>query len=190
MQLDKPIKKHPPTLRQALLSLMSTSDPKFPIFHSVDRSNYRESGICFQFLPELAEEARMTISNLVPLMKHKYGAAALNIFSPSAVKRMAGCQWDPHTGTVIGQYDDEINFLDEDDPMKSYMSTPTSAATTTTVTGTSLDTLAQQPTSATTASSLLPNINDDSVSILGNTTHHKWTPSPAITLLPPLTQRP
>ena len=35
-QLDHPITKHSPTLRQAILSLMSTTKPSLPLFHSVD----------------------------------------------------------------------------------------------------------------------------------------------------------
>ena len=91
-QLDHVIGPDSPTLRLALVSLMSKTDPTFPIFHSVDRSNYRESGICFQFLPQMAEEARMTISNLVPLLKYKYGPQVLKLFSPAAVERMEGCK--------------------------------------------------------------------------------------------------
>ena len=190
-QLDHPITKNSSTLRQALLSLMSSSDPKFPIFHSVDRSTYKESGICFQFLPELAEEARMTISNLVPLMKHKYGPSVLSLFSPSAVERMEGCQWDPRTGTVIGQYDDEITYLDEDDPMKDYVSIkdPKSTTKSTTTGITSDSSTTQLPHNAHVSTSLLPDMDDDSVSTLGNNTHQRWTPSPAIHLPPPLTQR-
>ena len=121
MQLDHPITPGAPTLRLALLALMSTTNPKFPLFHSVDNSNYRESGICFQFLPEFAAEARMTISNLVPLMKFKYGPSALKLFSPAAVERMEGCTWDPTTSTVVGKYDDEITFLDKDNPMQDFL---------------------------------------------------------------------
>ena len=191
-QLDHPITKNSATLRQAILSLMSSSDPSFPIFHSVDRSNYRESGICFQFLPELAEEARMTISNLVPLMKHKYGPAVLSLFSPSAVTRMEGCQWDPTTGTVIGQYDDEITYLDEEDPMKDYVTpNPAKSSSNSTLTGTTSDTSQSRVHHTSKAStSLLPDMDDDSVSTLGNNTHHKWTPSPSLHLPHPLTQRP
>ena len=190
-QLDHPTQKNSPTLRQAILSLMSSHDPNFPIFHSVDRSNYRESGICFQFLPELAEEARMTISNLVPLMKHKYGSSVLSLFSPAAVERMEGCHWDPNTSTVIGQYDDEITFLDEDDPMQAYISPKTKTTNQSIATGTTSDT-SSVPTARLTnnSASLLPLMDDDSVSTLGNNTQHKWTPSTAIHLPPPLTQRP
>ena len=46
-QLDHPIGKKFPTLQKALLKSMSSSDPTFSVFHSVDRSAYRESGICF-----------------------------------------------------------------------------------------------------------------------------------------------
>ena len=191
-QLDHSIGKNQPTLRLALLNLMSKSDPNFPIFHSVDRSNYRESGICFQFLPELAEEARMTISNLVPLMKHKYGPSVLNLFSPSAVERMEGCKWDPSSEMVIGQYDDEITFLDEDDPMKDFV---TSKSTNTTQSpGSTTNTKESAPGSKhsrtpTLPTALLHEMDDDSVSTLGNNTHHRWSAPPPV-LPSPITQRP
>ena len=192
-QLDHAIGKNLPTLRQALLALMSKTNPNFPIFHSVDRSNYRESGICFQFLPEMSEEARMTISNLVPLMKHKYGPAALTLFSPSAVERMEGCTWDPASETVIGQFDDEITFLDEDDPMQTFMthnnksSSTTNTITTTTPTESTFD---KSNLSSLHTTSLLRDMDDDSVSTLGHHTHHRWTAPPPHQIPLPLTQRP
>ena len=190
MQLDHPITKGAPTLRQALLSLQSTTNPKFPIFHSVDRSNYRESGICFQFLPDLADEARMTISNLVPLMKFKYGPSALKLFSPAAVERMEGCHWDPHTNAVVGRYDDEIVFLDEDDPMKEYMKNRESNHKTPPNPSDTPPSAPKQPiTNDPPPSTLLHEMDDDSVSTLGNNTHHRWTPTHHAPP-PPLTQRP
>ena len=192
-QLDHSIGKNLPTLRQALLSIMSAADPTFPIFHSVDRSTYKESGICFQFLPELSEEARITISNLVPLMKYKYGPGVLKLFSPSAVEGMEGCKWDPTSGMVIGQFDDEISFLDEDDPMKSFVtSNPTKHANTVNSATTASETVTSesQRLNLQSSTSLLHEMDDDSVSTLGNTTHHKWIAPPPIHLPHPLTQRP
>ena len=164
-QLDHKIGKNLPTLRIALVSLMSKVDPSFPIFHSVDRSSYKESGICFQFLPELAEEARMTISNLVPLLKHKYGPNVLKLFSPSAVERMEGCTWDLSTETVIGQYDDEIQYLDEQDPMSTYVtkthtSTNTASTSHTLITAMSSASGTTKPPS-TSVSTLLHDMDDD-----------------------------
>ena len=190
-QLDHPINKKGPTLRQALLALMSTTDSQFPIFHSVDRSNYKASGICFQFLPEFADEARMTISNLVPLMRYKYGPSVLSLFSPSAVERVEGCEWDPETGTVVGQYDEEIAYLDESDPMSTYVTSSTikpPSSTSSTAPTASSSTSAVNNTLH--SASLLHDMDDDSVSTLGNATHTKWTPSPAINVAHPLTQRP
>ena len=192
-QLDHPISKNQPTLRQALLNIMSTSDPNFPIFHSVDRSTYRESGICFQFLPELAEEARMTISNLVPLMKYKYGSVVLKLFSPSAVERTEGCTWDPDSKTVKGLYDDEINYLDEADPMMAYVASKSTASkshTVSTSTSTNTTSTAHHPVTDLPTGSLLHDMDDDSVSTLGQTTHQRWVASPPIQLPHPLTQRP
>ena len=193
-QLDHPIGKNLPTLRLALATLISKVDPKLPIFHSVDRSHRRDSGTCFQFLPELAEEARMTISNLLPLLQHKYGKEVLRLFSPSAVERMEGCRWDPESESVIGQYDDEITFLDEDDPMKSYIIKPKSADSHATHTTNTCSTTAGRsgPTHPlpTATSTLLQDMDEDSVSTLGNQTHQRWIPTPPPPLPSLLTQRP
>ena len=189
-QLDHPIGRNLPTLRQALLALLSKSDPKFPIFHSVDRSNYKESGICFQFIPELADEARMTISNLVPLMKHKFGASVLDLFSPAAVERMEGCHWDSSTETVIGQFDDEITFLDEEDPMINYINPTThSAPSQPPHHNPSLD-LPAQGIPPSQSNQTMQHMDDDSVSTLGNNTQHKWVTPPTTNPFLPLTQRP
>lgn len=134
----------------------------------------------------------MTISNLVPLMKHKYGIAALKLFSPSAVERMEGCRWDPQSGTVIGQFDEEISYLDEDDPMQSYIkSLPSKSTPTTTTNSTAAETstVDQLQTKHITTSSLLHEMDDDSVSTLGNNTHHRWIVNPP-SQPHPLTQRP
>ena len=191
-QLDHPIGKNLPTLRQALLKLMSTTIPSFPLFHSVDRSTYRESGICFQFIPDLSEEARMTISNLVPLMKYKYGPSVLKLFSPAAVERMQDCHWDPATGTVIGQYEDEITYMDEDDPMKTYLHLSTSnppQASIATPTSPPNSTNPRLPPNGLT-SSLMQEMDDDSVSTLGNANHQRWVTTPPLQVPPSLMQRP
>ena len=177
-QLDHPIGNNLPTLRQALLKLKSSTDPNFPIFHSVDRSTYRESGICFQFLPDLAEEARMTISNLVPLMKHMYGPSSLKLFSYSAVERMQGCQWDSSTGTVIGQFDDEIAYMDEDDPMKAYLKPSSNPPHMEAAPSPSLPSTSPNLPPSGLTSSLMQEMDDDSVSTLGNVTHQQWVTLP------------
>ena len=177
------------TLRQALTKIISTTDARFPLFHSVDRSTGKAAGISFQFLPELESEARLMISNLLPYLNHHYGDAANQCFTPSAVDRLKECKWDPDTGTIIGTYDEEINFLDEDDLMAQYISTKTPPP-------------GPQPPSQTTtlASPITPLKNpsplnttayghdDDSVSTLGNHTTRKWSagqsPSPS---RPPIT---
>ena len=81
---------------------MLKTNSAFPLFYSIDQSNYREAGVCFQFLPELAEEARMTISKKVPIMNHAYRENVLKLFSTSAIERMERCKWDPEKEMVIG----------------------------------------------------------------------------------------
>ena len=107
------------TLRQALTQIISTTDKRFPLFHSVDRA--KQSGITFQFLPELESEARIMISNLLPYLHYHYGDITKACFTPSAVERLNDCKWDPTTETIIGTYDDEINFLDDSDIMAQYI---------------------------------------------------------------------
>ena len=178
-QLDHPVGKRKPTLRQSLLSIMSKTKPALPLFHSIDRSNYRESGVCFQFLPEVANEARMMISNLVPMMKHIHGENVLQLFSTSAIERMEGCKWDPDKEIVIGLYDEEISFLEEADPLKEFLTdklanNDTSSKTTGTTansghTGTTSNVFAPPP--------IFGDNDDDSVSTIGNSFHQRWNPT-------------
>ena len=108
------------TLRQALNKIVSSTDNRFPLFHSVDRSMGKNGGITFQFLPELESEARLMISNLLPYLHYLYGDQTKQCFTPSAVDRLSKCKWDPQTNSIIGAYDDEINFLDDSDIMAQY----------------------------------------------------------------------
>ena len=161
------------TLRQALTKIMSTTDNRFPLFHSVDRSTGKMTGISFQFLPELESEARLMISNLLPYLHHHYGAIASKCFTPSAVERLNDCKWDPETGTIIGTYDEEINYLDESDIMTQYITSKTTTSSSKAIPPPS------KPTPTTTPI-LLQNSaygqDDDSVSTLGNHTSRKWNP--------------
>ena len=167
------------TLRQALTKIMSTTDNRFPLFHSVDRPTSKSSGISFQFLPELESEARLMISNLLPYLHYHYGEIASKCFTPSAVERLTDCKWDPEAGTIIGAYDEEINYLEESDIMTQYISTKTQPPPPPTP---------QNPpnTKVTSTTPLLQNPaygqDDDSVSTLGIHTTRKWTlgqtPSP------------
>ena len=177
-QLDHPVGKKLPTLRQSLLSIMSKTNPAFPLFHSIDRSNYKEAGVCFQFLPELADEARMTISNLVPMMKHAYGEHVLQLFSPSAIDRMEGCQWDQEKEMVIGALDEEISYLEEADPMKDMLMQKQPATNSTNTSNTTPNIERPNPQSNIfTQPPIFNGSDNDSVSTLGYSTNQKWTPN-------------
>ena len=189
-QLDHPVGKNLPTLRQTLLSIISKTNPAFPLFHSIDRSNYRESGVCFQFLPEIANEARMTISNLVPMMKHAYGENVLKLFSTSAIERMEGCIWDSEREMVIGLYDEEISYMDEADPMKELLSSKNSTATQsnkTASTSSNTDFTANHSDTFT-PPHLFGGMDDDSVSTIGQSIQQRWVPNQKET--PPSMQKP
>ena len=177
------------TLRQALTKIMSTTDARFPLFHSVDRQNGKTAGIAFQFLPELESEARLMISNLLPYLNHHYGEVANQCLTPSAVDRLNECRWDPTAGIIVGNYDEEINFLDEEDLMAQYISTKTPPPSTLPPTQTISNMTPTTPIkSMPPLSSTAYGNDEDSVSTLGNHTARKWstghTPSP---LRPPLT---
>ena len=177
------------TLRQALTKITSTTDARFPLFHSVDRSTGKAGGIAFQFLPELESEARLMISNLLPYLHHHYGDIATKCFTPSAVDRLNECKWDPSTGAIIGTYDDEITFLDEDDLMAQYISTKTPLPSTTPSTpSTSNLSLTSPLKSQPPLNNTAYGNDEDSVSTLGQHPTRKWSagqsPSP---LRPPLT---
>ena len=170
------------TLRQALTQIMSTTDERFPLFHSVDRSTGKMSGISFQFLPELESEARLMISNLLPYLHHHYGDISKQCFTPSAVERLQDCQWDPKAGTIVGAYDEEINYLEESDIMTQYISSKRPPASETTDTQTALKPPPPQPQKTQPLNNTAYGNDDDSVSTLGNNTTRKWggtyTPSP------------
>ena len=162
------------TLRQALNQMMSSTDKRFPLFHSVDRAYGKMSGIVFQFLPELESEARLMISNLLPYIHHHYGEQATTCFTPSAVERLAECRWDPDAGTVVGTYDEEINFLDESDLMTQYIATKTPPpSNTNTSTSSSIKAPPSTPNKLT---STAYGKDDDSVSTLGHQTARRWSP--------------
>ena len=153
---------------------MSTTDQRFLLFHSVDRSNGKLSGISFQFLPELESEARLMISNLLPYLHYHYGETTKNCFTPSAVERLTDCSWDPEARTIVGAYDEEINFLDESDLMAQYIASkdiqqPTSHFTPTTPNN-------DQNLNPITLHTTAYGNDDDSVSTLGNQLTKKWSP--------------
>ena len=165
------------TLRQALTKITSTTDARFPLFHSVDRLTGKAAGVSFQFLPELESEARLMISNLLPYVNHHYGDTANQCFTPSAVDRLKECTWDPEAGVIVGAFDEEINFLDEDDLMAQYISTKSPPPAT--LPAPQLN----SPNPPTTPLKSLPPLtttaygnDDDSVSTLGNHTTRKWSP--------------
>ena len=170
------------TLRQALTKIISTTDKRFPLFHSVDRSTSKMAGVSFQFLPELESEARLMISNLLPYLHHHYGEEAKHCFTPTAVERLKECQWNSESGTIVGAYDDEINFLDETDIMTQYINSKTINNPNTTTPSTLIHSPPTKYPNPEPLQSTAYGNDDDSVSTLGNYTTRKWTkvntPSP------------
>ena len=129
------------------------------------------------------------ISNLLPHLNHHYGEIANKCFTPSAVDQLNDCRWDPSAGTIIGTYDEEINFLDEDDLMAQYISTKTPLPSTTPSTpSTSNLSLTSPLKSQPPLNNTAYGNDEDSVSTLGQHPTRKWSagqsPSP---LRPPLT---
>ena len=173
------------TLRQALTQIMSTTDARFPLFHSVDRATGKMSGITFQFLPELESEARLMISNLLPYLHHHYGEIANKCFTPSAVERLTDCKWDPQSGSIVGAYDDEINFLDESDLMSQYISSKSNPPPTTPEKMATQKSAPPTPLNPTILQTTAYGNDDDSVSTLGQYTAKKWSPATPKTKLQP-----
>ena len=172
------------TLRQALTKIISTTDDRFPLFHSVDRSTAKMGGIAFQFLPELESEARLMISNLLPYLHHHYGDIAKKCFTPSAVERLTDCKWDPEAGIIIGAYDEEITYLDESDIMTQYITSKTPSNDPTDTPTTSKSTTTSKPTPLRNSAY---DQDEDSVSTFGHPAARKWTPgySPSPVRSPP-----
>ena len=145
------------------------------------------TGIFFQFLPELESEARLMISNLLPYLHHHYGDTAQKCFTPAAVERLAECKWDPETGTIVGAYDEEINFLDESDLMAQYIASKAPSKSPTLPSPSTSYKPNLTPPPKTTLQTTAYGNDDDSVSTLGNHTARKWTsvPSPSSLRSPP-----
>ena len=114
------------------------------------------------------------ISNLLPYLHYHYGETTKKCFTPSAVERLNDCSWDPEAETIVGAYDEEINFLDESDLMAQYIATkdiqqPPSNLTPTTPNK-------DQNLNPITLHTTAYENDDDSVSTLGNQLTKTWSP--------------
>ena len=118
------------------------------------------------------------LSNLLPYLTHHFGESVKTCFTPSAVERLQDCTWDPVNGNVVGAYDDEIAYLDEDDIMSQYIATKKSTTTTATSPHTPTKP-SPTPTNPPTLQNTAYGNDEDSVSTLGNNTARKWSGAPS-----------
>jgi hypothetical protein len=105
------------SLRQMIMSIVSTTREGIFLFHSID-PHWQGNGYIVTFLPDLEEEARMILAGLIPFLvfrfpDHSDGIKAM--FTPEAVQRAAEAHWDPTTGSVITAEDGIFTGLEEID---------------------------------------------------------------------------
>ena len=102
---DLGLNNHPGlTMRLAIMSIPRKKDEGKMLFHSVGKIE-KTGAILAAFLPDVEDEAKSVVYNLLPYLKYVYGKEMNKAFNISEVKRAAECIWDPKAGGVIGEED-------------------------------------------------------------------------------------
>jgi hypothetical protein len=111
-----------PTLRQLLLDVKSrTGDQSNNLFLSVDTSYNRQELVLVSFLPFMETEVRAFISNMVPIMIHKYKDTRIKeYFIESAVERAKDSEWDEEKQELITKDDKYWDNFDEADDLAKF----------------------------------------------------------------------
>ena len=139
--LDYYIEDYQITLRQAIMSIRSTTEPEYNLFTAVDDMTYSNK-VVFAFRKSFEAEAAAAIPGLPLILQGYYGLKVWTWFSEEAKDETEAYEWDPNLGliekqTAIDIGDDYIALagwedLDDDDQPD------TSSTPTTTVHGFSL----------------------------------------------------
>ena len=109
-----------PTLRQMIMSLQSSSKPQTPIFHCVDM-DWKEDGFVFQYSPQLAEEAEITLNTLLPLLSHYFPDADVGSnFTNSAEERCLNMVWDDTKKMIVDSEELETEDIREDETLVGF----------------------------------------------------------------------
>jgi hypothetical protein len=98
-----------PTLRTIVTDMKSVDKPHLNLFHSVDE--HWRGGHVFHFMPQLADEAKMMLRNLIPFLRHEYSSKVDNYFTADAIQSAEGATWDPDLKRVVCQTDTNLDNL-------------------------------------------------------------------------------
>ena len=97
--LDYYIEDYQVTLRQAIMSIRSASEPDFNLFTAVDDMNY-SNNVTFAFRKTLESEALAAIPGLPLILEGHYGPKIWTWFAQSAQDETEGYEWDPEQGLI------------------------------------------------------------------------------------------
>lgn len=111
-----------PTLRSLLLDVKSRSgDQSNNLFLSVDTSYNRQELVLVSFLPIMEAEVRAFISNMVPIMMHKFKDTRIQeYFIESAVERAKDSEWDEEKQELVTKDDKYWDNFDEADDLARF----------------------------------------------------------------------
>jgi hypothetical protein len=108
-----------PTLRELIMGLTSRKDkPGVNLFISIDNA-FNNSGVhVFGFLPQVEQEARTTLTTLLPFLKHchpTHTAALDSFFTIDAINRTKEWKWDPKLQEITSADDAYLTSIMDDD---------------------------------------------------------------------------
>ena len=122
--LDYYIEDYEVTLRQAIMSIRSTTEPEYNLFTAVDDMSYSNK-VVFAFRKSFEAEAAAAIPGLPLILQGYYGLKVWTWFTEEAKAETEAYEWDPNQGLIekpseIDIDEDYINLdgwedLDDDD---------------------------------------------------------------------------
>ena len=106
--LDYYIEDYQVTLRQAIMSIRSTTEPDYNLFTAVDDMSYSNC-VVFAFRKSFEAEAAAAIPGLPLILEGYYGHKVWTWFSEEAKQETEAFEWDPQQGLIEKQEQIEID---------------------------------------------------------------------------------
>ena len=100
--LDYYIEDYQVTLRQAIMSIRSTTEPDYNLFTAVDDMSY-SNRVVFAFRKSFEAEAAAAIPGLPLILEGYYGHKVWTWFSEEAKQETEAFEWDPQQGLIEKQ---------------------------------------------------------------------------------------
>ena len=107
--LDYYIEDYEVTLRQAIMSIRSTTEPEYNLFTAVDDMSYSNK-VVFAFRKSFEAEAAAAIPGLPLILQGYYGLKVWTWFTEEAKAETDAYEWDPNQGLI--EKPSEIDFDD------------------------------------------------------------------------------